>query len=332
MSSTRFLTMLPFAFAAGLGGCGLYVPQKDLLPRPGPEGSPARFARGIYEENLVRHIVCQIQKGLYRVARDPVLNNDKNRPDWMYTELFTPVKPAAAAHARPPKPQPEAWGTSVTLTIQVDEQGGLSPGVSTVEPFKNAISVFPTAQGGNVVTPQNFTFGIGANASAHATRSETIQFTYANYALLENAKHWDAEYSTAPEGISCAEGLNGVMIESDLAIDQFIMDKAFIAYAGNMTVGGNPYNTFQEQLTFTSSLGGSVSPTWKLVRLTADQNSTLASVARGETNTVIVSMGPIDFSSPVTRIAALELKGSAQAQKAAASTGVATSGSETASH
>jgi hypothetical protein len=95
---------------------------------------------------------------------------------------------------------------------------------------------------------------------------------------------------------------------------------------------GNPFNTFQEQLTFTSSLGVSTDPAWKLVHITADQNSTLAGVARGETNTVTISMGPIDFSTPVTRTTALELKGSAQAQKNAAGVGVATSGSVTASH
>lgn len=332
--------------AIALGGCGLYVPQKDLIPRPPVDGQQ-KYARGEYENELVGHLICQVKKGLYRVAKDQLLGLGPNKVEWMYTKLFLPTKsvptkpatsakPAGGAVKKTGEPQRDAWGTSITLTIQVDEQGGLSPGIATNEPFRNAIGIFPTAQGGNVVTPQNFSFGVGASASAHTTRSETIQFTLVNYELLDDAKfRWDKKFSENPEKIDCSEVSNGILIDSDLAIDQFIFDKAYIAKIGNIgniSLDGNPFNTFQEQLTFTSSLGVSTDPAWKLVHITADQNSTLAGVARGETNTVTISMGPIDFSTPVTRTTALELKGSAQAQKNAAGVGVATSGSVTASH
>ncbi len=90
--------VLPIALilSATLGGCGLYVPEKDLLiddnivPKyPSPQGE--------LEQTIVAHIKCEIRKGVYLAMSLP--NVDK----WLGT-----------------------WGATVSLKVVVDEQSGLT--------------------------------------------------------------------------------------------------------------------------------------------------------------------------------------------------------------
>jgi hypothetical protein len=111
------------------------------------------------------------------------------------------------------------WGATATLKLTVDEKGSLSPGLSVTKPFENVITTFPT--GGNVTSPQSFSFGLGVSGSADATRVETISFTYSFKDLWK-------EYQAHPFS-SCNEHEKGTMIQSDLKIRQFIYNKLFIA-------------------------------------------------------------------------------------------------------
>jgi hypothetical protein len=376
------LFILPIVF----GGCGLDVPQKEFLSSDTPEP----IKQGSFENLLVAHVKCQIEKGLWRVqqdiARTPVLKN----ASWLYTmdkhvqslqvaangttsmsqtgvTLATdnswiaagmPVYDVTArapvgrvgsytagstsltlaANAAHPIAVGDAlqfnfsptvtlagWGTAVNMTIQIDEQSGLNPGLSLIQPLPNNVQMFRT--GGNVTTAQSASVGIGASATAHSTRTETIQFTYANSGLLDSAR---LLFGNDPNQLACNLGMNGIMIQSDLKIDQFIYDKAVIASFGNdssVNRGWPPFSTFQDQITFTASYGGNVTPMWKFARTTVDQNSTLLSATRSEINTLIITLGPLDLSTPPSQTSPLQLKGAAQAQHGAAAAGVATAGS-----
>jgi hypothetical protein len=83
-----------------------------------------------------------------------------------------------------------SWGTKVTLKITADEMGALTPNVS-------------------LITPPHFTLGLGLSGTAHATRTETIEFTLANEELVTEAK----DYLKTENNLSCDKLQNGILIQ-----------------------------------------------------------------------------------------------------------------------
>lgn len=246
-----------------LGGCGLFTPNKNLLSPDHIINEKGMPSEGEYENTVVTHVLCEVSKGIWDASTNP--------------NFYVPWLNS------------HAWGTSVTLTITVEDQSGLSPGVSLSNPLENSIKFFPV--GGNVTVPQSFALGIGGSGSASATRTETIQFTYVNDALFAYAK------SNIRDGkVSCDKYHKGVIVESDLQIDQFIYDKASVATLNNITsaqTGYPPFNTFTDNVSFVASLGGNITPTWKFARISVDPSGNLLSATRTNTNQVTITVGPI---------------------------------------
>ena len=189
-------------------------------------------------------------------------------------------------------PWVKEWGTTVTQTVTAEDQSGLSPGISTIAPMQNVIH--PFTNGGNIVSPQLFSLNSGASASANALRTETIQYTFRNSDIIR--------YTPKDCG---SQRVNGVMIDGDLKIREFIYDKAQIAAGGNASLQVPktptnlktwqlpPFNTFTEEITFVAAYGGSFTPTWKLARLTANASSNLLIGDRTNTNDLIITLGPL---------------------------------------
>lgn len=241
---------------SALGGCGLFTPEKGLLSNDDvqpPNASP----QGMFEQNVVAHIRCEIRNG---VAKALLLPNVQ----WL-----------------------AGYAATVTLKLTVEDQSALSPNASFISP------ILPLA------SAQSFTFGIGGSGAANATRVETIQFNYSNKELLAEA-HKDLR-----AGITSCQGYqNGVMIDSDLKIGQFIYDKAVVAgAAGEATSKGvttAPFSQLQFEITFNASFGGNITPTWKFTRTTVNGSGTLFSATRTDIDDVLITLGP-----PTAQTAAL---------------------------
>lgn len=246
-----------------LGGCGLFTPDKNALSPDHYINEKRMPSEGEYENTVVTHVLCEISKGIWDATTNP--------------NFYVPW---LSSHA---------WGTSVTLTITVEDQSSANPSVALSNPLENSIKFFPV--GGNVTVPQSFSLGIGGTGAASATRTETIQFTYVNNDLLAYAK------SNVKEGkVSCDKYHTGVIVESDLKIDQFIYDKAAVATLNNITsaqTGYPPFNTFTDNISFVASLGGNITPTWKFSRISVDPSGNLLSATRTNTNQVTITIGPI---------------------------------------
>jgi hypothetical protein len=148
--------------------------------------------------------------------------------------------------------------------------------------------------------------------------------------LLADARH-KRQYDKLqgnPDGPSCEQGLDGFQIQSNLKIDDFIWDKATVAATGNaQSTQRNwaTYGVFQDQLTFVASYGGNVTPTWKIETVVLGTNSPLLSATRTNTDTLTITMGPLDLSS-ATQNTPLALKGGAASQHQAAAIGTAVGG------
>jgi hypothetical protein len=267
-----------------VSACGLYVPAKTLQSEtPDYSKSPYTSPEGDYENLIVGHLVCEVQNGIF----------------------------AAASNFDLPWLKSKKWGTAITLTITAQDQSGVNPGLSFIQPFANKVFSFPT--GGNVTSSQSFNLGVGGSASANATRTETIQFTIVNSKLFDLGKY------KSPTASDCAPLEHGAMIDGDLKIREFIYDKAVVAYFNN----GNPapvknpadiakvptwpiYNTFTETITFVATLSGNITPSWKLARFSDNTGAgTLLSAQRMYTNTVILTIGPLSTQPSATAPAAL---------------------------
>jgi hypothetical protein len=252
-----------FPFAAivlvTLGGCGLYVPDKDLLSNDTvPPGQPS--PSGKYENRVVAHIRCEIRNGV-----------------WNALKLGSNVQWLAD------------WGATVTLKMQVEEQSALNPSVSVLKVLHNVITPFST--GGNVTSPQAIAYGFGATGSANATRLETITFTYSNKELIDEAVQ---DLKQGP--LSCEKLEDGIMVQGDLKIGQFIYDKAVLAYIGEVSSRAPsvaPYSTLQEDITFVTALGASFSPSWKFATILINPTGTLLSATRTHLNDVLITFGPV---------------------------------------
>jgi len=278
-----------------LGGCGVFVPEKNpLSPDHITDPQSKASSEGTYESLVIANIYCEVATGLAVAYHD--LRAEENgklaQLQWLHD-----------------------WGTSITVTITVEDQSGLTPGLSLTTPFENKIFTFP--KGGNVTSAQSFNLGLGASGTAAATRTETIQFTYLNKELIKKGNEiLQNNTLQKTEGKPCQEYQRGVMIQSDLKIWQFIYDKIVIATSGNATSAEHAtwplYNTFTEDITFVATLGGSVTPTWKLAQVSANTSGSLLSATRTNNNQLTITIGPVQTKPSDKKPA--QLSSAAQAQ------------------
>lgn len=179
----------------------------------------------------------------------------------------------------------EQQGALVTLKLVVDEKSSLNPGISYSD-----------------TAPRPFSLGVGTANSADATRTETVAFTYSFHDLMH--EKGVEKYL----GVPC-DNENGVLIQSDLKIKDFIVNKVFLAKVpGSVviedvrgrkrTVANNPFSTFQYDQTFVISYGVNGTPTWKFTRVTVNPSSPLFSTSQQRTQDLTIS---ISKTAPATK-------------------------------
>lgn len=246
-----------------LCSCGLHVPSKSLLRSDKTFSEPSaqevgQLEEGRAEANIVGNIRCEIANGLYRASL--VRHENKNNVGYLTT----------------------LWGTQVTLKLTWDEMSGVAPSLSFIHPRGNMQSV---------------SIGPGGSATAHATRLETVTFLFENADLVKGVN----DYLDNPENKErllpdCTSRETGTMIESDLKIAEFIIDKATIASTGIASTeeaSKPPFTTFQEDLTFVGAFSGNLTPTWKLTRFASNTSGSLLSASRTTTGDVLITLGAL---------------------------------------
>ncbi len=178
----------------------------------------------------------------------------------------------------------EQQGALVTLKLAVDEKSALNPGIS----YAN-------------FAPNPFSFGVGTANSTDATRTEIVAFTYSFHDLLH--ERGVERYL----GVPC-DHEDGVLIQSDLKIKEFIVNKVFLAKVpgsvviedvpGGKTVPNNPFSTFQYEVNFVIAYGVNGTPTWKFTRLTVNPSSPLFSTSQQRTQDLQIA---ISKTAPATK-------------------------------
>lgn len=118
------------------------------------------------------------------------------------------------------------------------------------------------------------------------------------------------------------------MIDGDLKIIQFIYDKAEVAYSGNAATAPAKwplYNTFTEDISFVATYSGNATPSWKLIRLSANTAGNLISAQRSYTNELIITLGPISKYPSINEAAQLSAAAASQHNAHVSAGAIATS-------
>jgi hypothetical protein len=253
-------SFIALCFAAAVTACGLYTPDKDPFTSNAPAGAYPISRQGSYESRLIDHVTCEIAKAL-------------SEADQRWGTKIPWLK--------------DRWGIAVTLSMTMEDQSGLSPGITATTPLRNAVFPFTASNGGNVTLAQSFSYSVGGTASVNALRTEMIQFTIENKVAIAHP--------------DCNNIGSGILIDGDLKIREFIFDKAQIVVEAPGLWDDNgavPYNAWSEEITFVAAYGASATPTWHLARVSANTSSNLFVTQRTNTNDLVLTLGPMKCPAP----------------------------------
>jgi hypothetical protein len=225
-------------------------------------------AEAVREGNLVSHIKCKLHKAVQDILAEqlPPGAPPQMSVDWLKT-----------------------WGAQASLKLAVDEKAGVAPGLTLTTPLPNVVRTF--SSGGAVSTSQSQSTALAASVASDATRTETIGFFYAFKDLLAEKQ------ITQP--CSRAEGR---LIDGDLHIKDFMVSKMLAARVPGLfnpsKPGDSPFSTFTYEVTFIVSTGGSLTPSWKLVQVSANPAGAFLNGSRTRTSDLILTLGPVKGDVP----------------------------------
>jgi len=304
---TRHSGLFLVAFASlGLFGCGHSTPKisevldTDYSGDP-PNKVPPISATAQIELEIKTKVYCELKRAVRTV-------ND-----------YFVTKGGKSSSLLPPE-----WIAQVALSLQVDESVALNPGLSWTQLMPNAVKVFGVQNGvqNSVTTPQSFTFGIGATLSSTATRIDKFNPQYSIKFLSKP----DTKYSIClPQNDPLkqfglvAPSSSPFLIESDLGIVEWLLGAMVVnrivesdvttvipATAAQLPAGRGPgtgspggggtttkADTVSYEMKFVIVSNGNVTPTWKLVRASANTGSgSFFGVGRTRTHDLIITIGP----------------------------------------
>jgi hypothetical protein len=299
-------TLLATLLAAfGFAGCGLTAPDiREPWDSDIPEDAkgPRIPATAQIEFEVKKHVFCELGAAVKEVNKNPVILGSKVVP-----------------YALPPD-----WIAQLTLSFQVDESSALSPGVTLNTVLPNAVNVFGPGTAGTVTTPQSRAVGLGGTLSSTATRIDKFNPVYSiDYLMIPNGpgsvcnKERPENDPFRQRGREPAAS-SPLIIGGDLGIRDWlfgaILTNVFIPSqkavrgarvtkragsggtggAGSAGGGGVKPDTLSYEIKFVIVSSGNVTPTWKLVNISANASSTLFSAGRTRTHDLIITIGPDD--------------------------------------
>jgi hypothetical protein len=267
--------------SSALSGCGTYVPEMQEF-----WGNHADASVNV--NNLTGQVACELGQAIRYV-----IDFDKKQPT-QYLKVL------------------EKWGVQVTLNLIVEEKTTLNPGVSLNTPMHNApvnfagetlpaggspllASVAAASTYSFLSTAQSYSFGIGGQFSSDATRNDKYQFFYKVTDFLKGGKHWQ-EGRTESTCIPSDPANATLFPHGDLKIREWMEAMVGPQISGTGDLTPTSANGITHDVKFVIVTDGNVSPTWKLVRVSANTNSPLFDAMRTRTQEAIITLGPLDQS------------------------------------
>lgn len=257
-----------------LGACGLSVPD---IKEAWDADRPANPVTGEPKISGTAQIEFEIKKRIYCDLRDAVQAvNSIEVSTGPYDKSGPPKKGII-----PPK-----WGAQVSLSLQVDESSALNPGLT----FDELIS-------------SSFSLGLGGTLSSTASRIDKFNPSWSIAYLMRP----DTPHSVCKAGNDPFEQLrwkpassSPFILESDLGIKEWLHGAMFtdVLLHSVGSSGGDPKpDTVSYEIKFVIVSSGSVTPTWKLVRFSANTSGDFFSLGRTRIHDLIITIGPNDSTT-----------------------------------
>jgi hypothetical protein len=257
-----------FVLAGGLGGCGLRVPDIQEF-----WGEPDDTS--IKVNDVVGQVKCELREAVRElIARD--------------------ISMAAQFHQPRRLRWLESWAAQVTLTLTVIENSAFNPGVTSITQIIPKTISFPSGDPNTPITTgplgQTYSLGFGANLSSEATRIDTLHMLYYLRDFV----------GLGPSGRSCVPKTNPsgtLFIQSDLKLKEWLTQAALVQYTetADLTAGASPsQQVITHDIKFNIVSSGNVTPTWKFVRISANDGTTFFSTKRDRTQELLITLAPAE--------------------------------------
>ena len=298
--------------AALLASCGTYVPNIAEIGDRDVEENQVCKAEGLVnckhpkitataqiEYEIVEKIFCSLKKGVRKAYEYPVQQSSSQTGTFktVYNSLF-----------------PSNWGAQVSLSLEVDEASALTPGVAVSKILPNAVQVFGPGTTGTVSIAQSLSLGFGGALSSTATRIDKFN-PYWSIKDLSTPEPKNSSCDTdlfVAQHIDPAKSSPFVVIENDLGIEDWLVDSMWVndnvpsspqktsgtsggvgGGAGGGGGGGQKPESISIEIKFIIVTSGTVTPTWKLVNVSANTGSgALFGAGRTRTHDLIITVGP----------------------------------------
>ena len=302
-----------------LSGCGLHPPDISEQPFDGP-GLPATATDPPYsattqiEFEIRRKIYCELKEAVRFVNDIPYYAVDH------------------AGHKVKGVMIPDEWIAQISLSLQVDESTALAPGVSYNDTIRNAVRTFGVGNTLSISQSFNLGLGATLSATATRVDKFDPTYSIkwlmnrptADSTCNDNKDIFPGHPNSSPFLIQSDLGIkkwltSAVVTENWLpahppikVADADNKVKALVT-AGAGTPGGGggsagsggdgadkgggggsslgPYSVSTE-LKFVIVSSGNVTPTWKLLAVSANPSGSLYSASRTRTHDLIITVGP----------------------------------------
>ena len=162
------------------------------------------------------------------------------------------------------------WGAQVGLTLQLEEKTIVSPSAVWL-PASAPSSIF--------------TLSGGVSGTADATRVDKVNFYYKVRDLYLGRNRKCIRDVNPPSG--------SLLIQSDLKLAEWLDAMVNGVATGQVTSVGKQ-NVLSHQITFEVTTSGNITPAWKLVRATFNQNGSLLTASRARKHDLVITFGPLD--------------------------------------
>lgn len=260
MKTSNLKAALAFVALIGMSGCGTYTP--NIREVWGQEGDEQRIVKAI-----VRRIHCEIREAVTSVIEDDIRDaqefNQSRKLKWF-----------------------ETWGAQATLTLSIDEKSNLNPGVIFNTPIIGAETWFPG--GSSLPASQAYTLGLGGSFATTANRIDKLNWFYTVADLRQ----------VRPQNRSCASETPGsyLIVDSDLKLKEWLAAAVVPVQTDELVFTTDPKakDVISHQVKFEIQTSGDITPTWRLVRVTANGGGPFFGAGRTRTQDLTITFGPTE--------------------------------------
>ncbi|KJC40134.1 hypothetical protein UB31_27915 [Bradyrhizobium sp. LTSP849] len=322
----RNLRILVLAVVScGVEGCGLAVPDikevwdADRPPDPDQKQPKIPGAAQI-EWEIKKKVYCELRDAVQAV-NDPV----NGIP-------VTEQTVAGKVLKKQPGLIPSDWQAQVSLSLQVDEVSSLIPGVTFTQILPNATQVF--GAGNSFTTSQSTSLGLGGTLSSSSTRIDKFDPYYSVASLMDKHRGSACKDGGDPWDFPDFKPASSspFILESDLGIRNWLLGAMMVdnmlpsegsppqALGGGGKDAGakavpkskgekpsaNPditIDTVTYEIKFIVVTSGSITPTWKLIKFSANTAGAFLGAGRTRTHDLIITLGPPTGATSQTHFA-----------------------------